>query len=46
MTKNRLASRTASFAVLAALATFGLVACGSDPSSSAEPGSNAWLQLE
>ena len=41
MTKNRLASRTASFAVLAALSTFGLVACGSDPSSSAEPGSNA-----
>ena len=41
MTKNRLATRTASFAVLAALAAFGLVACGSDPSSSAEPGSNA-----
>jgi phosphate transport system substrate-binding protein len=41
MTKNRLASRTASFAVLAALGTFSLVACGSDPSSSAEPGSNA-----
>ena len=41
MTKNRLAARTASFAVLAALATLGLVACGSDPSSSAEPGSNA-----
>ena len=41
MTKNRLASRTASFAVLAALSAFSLVACGSDPSSSAEPGSNA-----
>ena len=41
MTKNRLASRTASFAVLAALGAFSLVACGSDPSSSAEPGSNA-----
>ena len=41
MTKNRLASRTASFAVLAALATFGLVACGSDPTSSAQPGANA-----
>jgi phosphate transport system substrate-binding protein len=41
MTKNRLAARTASFAVLAALATFGLVACGSDPTSSAEPGANA-----
>ena len=41
MTENRLATRTALFAVLAALAAFGLVACGSDPSSSAEPGSNA-----
>jgi phosphate transport system substrate-binding protein len=41
MTKNRLASRTVSFAVLAALATFGLVACGSDPTSSAQPGANA-----
>ena len=41
MTKNRLAARTASFAVLAALATFSLVACGSDPTSSAEPGANA-----
>src|SRR5215211_2642703 len=41
MTKNRLASRTASFAVLAALSAFSLVACGSDPSGSAEPGSNA-----
>src|SRR5829696_2579117 len=41
MTKNRLASRTASFAVLAALATFGLVACGSDPPGSAEAGANA-----
>jgi phosphate transport system substrate-binding protein len=41
MTKNRLAARTASFAVLAALATFGLVACGSDPTSSAQPGANA-----
>jgi phosphate transport system substrate-binding protein len=41
MTKNRLATRTAWFAVLAALAAFGLVACGSDPPSSAEPGSSA-----
>jgi phosphate transport system substrate-binding protein len=41
MTKNRLATRTAWFAVLAALAAFGLVACGSDPPSSAEHGSNA-----
>src|SRR5215212_4750372 len=41
MTKNRLASRTASFAVLAALSAVSLVACGSDPSGSAEPGSNA-----
>src|SRR5215203_1408973 len=41
MTKNRLTSRTASFAVLAALATFGLVACGSDPPGSAEAGANA-----
>ena len=41
MTKNRLTSRTAWFAVLAALATFGLVACGSDPPGSAEAGANA-----
>src|SRR5215207_11105300 len=41
MIKNRLASRTASFAVLAALATFGLVACGSDPPGSADAGANA-----
>jgi phosphate transport system substrate-binding protein len=41
MTKNRLAARTASFAVLAALAAFSLVACGSDPTSSAQPGANA-----
>jgi phosphate transport system substrate-binding protein len=41
MTKNRLTSRTASFAVLAALATFGLVACGGDPPGSAEPGADA-----
>jgi phosphate transport system substrate-binding protein len=42
MTTNRLAtSGTISFAALAALATFGLAACGSDPVSSAEPGSDA-----
>src|SRR5215204_2010167 len=41
MTKNRLTSRTAWFAVLAALATFGLVACGSDPPGSADAGANA-----
>jgi phosphate transport system substrate-binding protein len=42
MTTNRLTtSRTAWFAVLAALATFGLAACGSDPSSSAAPGAGS-----
>src|SRR5215218_2694876 len=39
MTTNRLATRTLSFAALAALATFGLAACGSDPTGSAQPAS-------
>ncbi len=42
MTTNRLAtSGTIMFAALAALATFGLAGCGSDPTTSAEPGSGS-----